>query len=74
MISMAELAERAGVDIWRFQTEDGRSIKAAIGYLTPYLEEGRKWPHGQAGSGSVRRGATEQPTSPRDARARPRFV
>jgi hypothetical protein len=50
-----------GVDIWRFQTGDGRSIKAAIGYLTPYLEEGRKWPHDQGGSGSVRRGQLSSP-------------
>jgi hypothetical protein len=56
MISMAELGERVGVDIWRFQTRDGRSIRAAIGYLTPYLEEGREWPHGQGGAGNIRRG------------------
>jgi hypothetical protein len=61
MISMAELAERVGVDIWRFQTGDGRSVKAAIGYLTPYLEDGRKWPHDQGGSGSVRRGQLSSP-------------
>jgi hypothetical protein len=55
MISMAELGERMGVDVWRFQTRDGRSIRAAIGYLTPYLEEGREWPHGRGGAGNVQR-------------------
>jgi hypothetical protein len=61
MISMAELGERLGVDIWRLRTSDGRSIRAAIDYLTPYLEEGRVWPHGPAGSGSVQRGQLSGP-------------
>jgi hypothetical protein len=47
MISMAELAERVDVDLWKFQTRDGRSIRAALDYLTPYLEDKEKWPHGK---------------------------
>jgi hypothetical protein len=42
---MAELAERVGVDLWKFRTADGRSIRAALDYLTPYLDAGRQWPH-----------------------------
>jgi hypothetical protein len=55
MIGMAELAERAGVDIWRFRTGDGRSLRAAIDYLTPYLEGGKVWPHGRGGPAGVQR-------------------
>src|SRR5262249_45088845 len=33
MLSMAELAERAGVDLWTFRTADGRSIRSALDYL-----------------------------------------
>jgi hypothetical protein len=56
MISMAELGERVGVDIWRFRTGDGRSLRAAHDDLTPYLEADRTWPHSRGGSASVPRG------------------
>ena len=46
MLSMAELAERVGVDLWKFKAADGRSIRAALDYLTPYLDGKRPWPHG----------------------------
>jgi hypothetical protein len=42
---MAELAERVGVDLWKLRTADGRSIRAALDYLTPYLDGQRPWPH-----------------------------
>jgi hypothetical protein len=45
MMSMAELAERVGVDLWRFRTKDGRSIRAALDYLTLFLDGQRPWPH-----------------------------
>jgi hypothetical protein len=44
MMTMAELAERVDVDLWKYQTEDGRSLRAALDYLTPYLDGGKKWP------------------------------
>jgi hypothetical protein len=47
MMTMAELAERVGVDLWKYRTADGRSIRAALEYLTPYLDRSRKWPHGR---------------------------
>jgi hypothetical protein len=43
MLSMAELAERVGVDLWKYRTEDRRSIRAALDYLTPCLDGGKKW-------------------------------
>jgi hypothetical protein len=45
MMSMAELAERVGVDVWKYRSADGRSLRKALDYLTPYLDGDRKWPH-----------------------------
>jgi hypothetical protein len=46
MLSMAEMAERAGVDLWKFRSADGRSIRAALDYLASYMDGKREWPHG----------------------------
>jgi hypothetical protein len=45
MMVMADLAKRVGVDLWTFRTADGRSIRAALDYLTVYLDGKRPWPH-----------------------------
>jgi hypothetical protein len=45
MLSVAEMAERVGVDVWKFRTADGRSIRAALDYLASYLDGQRPWPH-----------------------------
>jgi hypothetical protein len=45
MMTMADLARCVGVDLWKFHTADGRSIRAALNYLTPYLDGKREWPH-----------------------------
>jgi hypothetical protein len=50
-----------GVDIWRFRTADGRSLRRALDYLTPYLESGREWPHGRSGAVGVPRGQLTDP-------------
>lgn len=46
-ISLAELGEKAGVDLWDFQTKDGRGIRQAIEFLVPYLEGNKKWTYEQ---------------------------
>jgi hypothetical protein len=40
----ARLAEFVGVDWWRFATADGRSLRAALGLLAPYVDPRREWP------------------------------
>jgi hypothetical protein len=40
---LAALGERAGVDLWRYTTPDGRSIKKAFEYVLPVLKGERKW-------------------------------
>jgi len=44
LFELARLGERVDVDLWTFQTHDGRSLRAALDYLLPYAEGERKWP------------------------------
>ena len=44
---LAQLGEHAGIDLWHHRTADGRSIRAALDYLAPYLGKNPKpwtWP------------------------------
>jgi hypothetical protein len=43
----AILAERVGVDIWHYQTADGRSIRKALDWLIPYATGEKKWTYQQ---------------------------
>jgi hypothetical protein len=45
--SLASLAERAGIDLWHFSTEDGRSIQRALDWLLPYYSGEEDWPYKQ---------------------------
>ncbi|QDU86667.1 Alginate lyase [Pirellulimonas nuda] len=45
MMSLADLADRVGVDLWGYESEDGRSIRKALDFVVPYLEDpSKKWP------------------------------
>ncbi len=39
----ARLAERVGVDWWSFATADGRSLRAALRFLAPYVDPAKPW-------------------------------
>ena len=44
LVDLAFLADRLDVDLWNYQTEDGRGIRAALDYLAPYATDPSSWP------------------------------
>jgi hypothetical protein len=49
LMLLATLGERAGVDLWNFQTSDGRGIRKAVDYLTPVALDEQKWQYPEIG-------------------------
>ena len=49
LMELATLGERVGVDLWNFQTRDGRSIRKALDFLTPIAIGERKWQYQELG-------------------------
>jgi len=48
LAALATLADRVGVDLWHFETPDGRSIRKALDFLVPYVKTPpEKWPYQQ---------------------------
>jgi hypothetical protein len=41
------LAENCHIDLWHYQTKEGKDIKLALDWLLPYLKDGKKWDHEQ---------------------------
>ena len=44
---LADLGERVDVDLWHYQTPDGRSIRAALDWMIPFATGEKKWTHEQ---------------------------
>jgi hypothetical protein len=53
LMSLAKLGECVGVDLWHYETPDGRSIRKALDYLAPFALGEEKWPHQQLGGWSA---------------------
>jgi len=49
LMSLAKLGERLGVDLWNYETADGRSIRKALDFLAPFAVGEKKWSHQQLG-------------------------
>jgi hypothetical protein len=49
LMLLATLGDRVGVDLWHFQTRDGRSLGKALDHLAPFALGQQKWPHRQIG-------------------------
>lgn len=47
LFQLAALGQNVGVDLWNFETKDGRSIRKAMDFLTPYVLGEKKWPYKQ---------------------------
>jgi hypothetical protein len=47
MASLATIAGHVGIDLWHFETPDGRGIRKAIDWIVPYYEGARKWEYQQ---------------------------
>ena len=47
LMVLATLGQQAGVDLWNFQTKDGRSIRKALEFLIPVAFGERKWSYPQ---------------------------
>jgi len=47
---LAWFGKKTGVDLWNFETSDGRSIKKAYEYLIPYISTNKKWEYKQLGN------------------------
>ena len=45
--TLASLGERVGVDLWHYQSAEGRSIRKALDFLAPYADPHKKWPYKQ---------------------------
>ena len=49
LTQLALLGERVGVDLWNYQTADGRGLRKAIDYLAPFALGESKWSYQQLG-------------------------
>ena len=46
-IQIANIGERVGVDLWNYQTSDGRSLRRAIDWMIPFTNGGKEWTYQQ---------------------------
>ena len=44
---LASMAKPLGIDLWTYQTADGRSLRKALDFMVPFAAGDRKWPEAQ---------------------------
>ncbi len=47
LMDLADIGRNVGVDLWHFQTADGRGLLKATEFLAPYADPQKKWPFQQ---------------------------
>jgi hypothetical protein len=47
LMNLARLGEQVEVDLWNFESPDGRSIRAALDWLIPFVEDPAAFPYEQ---------------------------
>jgi hypothetical protein len=52
LFRLATMGQEAGVDLWRHESSDGRSLRKALDYLAPYADQEKQWPHEQIAESS----------------------
>ena len=45
LMNLATLGQHVGVDLWLFETPDGRSIRKALDYMLPFAAGEKQWTH-----------------------------
>jgi hypothetical protein len=53
LISLAQLGDKYGVDLWHYETADGRSIRKALDCLVAFANGEREWLPGRSGEPSL---------------------
>ena len=43
----ALIAEKLGIDLWNYNSQDGRSLRNALDFLLPFATGEKQWPHAQ---------------------------
>jgi hypothetical protein len=46
-VQLADIGRKVGVDLWHYQSDDGRSILKAAEFMAPYADPAHKWPYQQ---------------------------
>ncbi len=44
---IARLAEHLSIDLWNYQTHDGKSLQKCVDWLLPYLKKEKAWDYKQ---------------------------
>jgi hypothetical protein len=47
LFELASLGDRAGVDLFHYESKDGRGLRKALAFLQPYADPSSKWPYPQ---------------------------
>lgn len=51
---LASIGQNLGMDLWHFQTSDGRSLRKALDFMAPYANPAHAWPYKEIGGGPNR--------------------
>lgn len=56
LFDLADIARSLDVDLWHFETPDGRSLRKALDYLAPYVDAANKFTYQQIDTGEITMG------------------